>query len=220
MSLKAASDPGTVVELTVIIYGSSSRDPADWAERFPGNGWDQRRLELQLRPRIPLHAMGSLESKTKWMDAFLISIAPDAKHSRNWRCEFCKIFARENVWQMISWLHLPQPKFTAYVHNMCNAKIGDCAVCLEGLGEILAAQSGAPKSKPRPEMTVPDGFLFPMSATCAVCHNEDIASRKNLMQCGKCKVIRSCSGQCQRDDWKRHKNFCKTVADVKWVWNN
>ncbi|KIY63297.1 hypothetical protein CYLTODRAFT_360210 [Cylindrobasidium torrendii FP15055 ss-10] len=221
MAQQAASGTGTEVALTIIIYGSSSRDPGNFEERFAGSGWEQRRLELQLRPRIPAHATASMDAKNKWMHDFLMSIGPDAKHSRNWRCEFCRKFARETVWQMASWLHLPQPMFTAYVHNMCDAKVGDCADALEEVDNMMAAQQGAPKSNVRRRMAdrSADDPQYPMSATCAVCNNEDVASRKNLMQCGKCKVVRYCSGQCQKDDWKRHKTFCKTVTDVKWVWN-
>jgi hypothetical protein len=79
---------GPEVILTVILYGSSSRDPSDIEERF-SNAIEQRRLELQLRPRIPIESAGSMESKTRWMDRFLKELGIDVKHSRNWRCEFC-----------------------------------------------------------------------------------------------------------------------------------
>ena len=75
---------------TVIVYGSCSRDPADYDERFPDNGaMDQRRAELELRPKIPARYMGSVALRTEYMQQLAKSVSLDVKHSRNWRCEFC-----------------------------------------------------------------------------------------------------------------------------------
>ncbi|KAF5365319.1 hypothetical protein D9758_005436 [Tetrapyrgos nigripes] len=213
---------GPEVILTVILYGSSSRDPSGVEERFSKDAVEQRRLELQLRPRIPIEAMASMEAKTRWMDQFLKSIGTDVKHSRNWRCEFCSEHARETIWMNASWLHLQPPRQNAYVHNVCNSFEGPCADYLEQVNKDMAVLTGMPgqsKGGTRNSRRPPPGSVYPMSATCIVCNNEELSSRKHLKQCTQCKVTRYCGQECQRKDWKRHKTFCKTVHDVKWVWD-
>ena len=85
---------GEVVWL-VVVYGSCSRDPADYEERFPENkAMDQRRAEVQLRPKPPATHMDSLELLSKYMEDLARNIGVNIKHSRNWRCEFCSMFPR------------------------------------------------------------------------------------------------------------------------------
>mmetsp|Transcript_6651 Transcript_6651/g.10353 ORF Transcript_6651/g.10353 Transcript_6651/m.10353 type:complete len:228 (+) Transcript_6651:816-1499(+) len=45
---------------------------------------------------------------------------------------------------------------------------------------------------------------------CASCRS--LASSKNLQKCGKCQSIWYCSKECQKNDWKRHKEFCKMLS--------
>lgn len=82
---------GVEAELKIIVYGSSSKDPDDIEERFndENGGENQRRVELTVKPMIPHSSAGSLADKRLWIDQFTDSIKLDAKHSRNWRCEFC-----------------------------------------------------------------------------------------------------------------------------------
>lgn len=49
----------------------------------------------------------------------------------------------------------------------------------------------------------------PKNKWCHKCGKVELD--KNLMVCGKCKVVRYCSAQCQQDDWEAHIPFCKSV---------
>ncbi|KZV85883.1 hypothetical protein EXIGLDRAFT_725451 [Exidia glandulosa HHB12029] len=206
------------VQWTIIIYGSCSRDPEDYDERFPdGKGMDQRRAELQLRPVIPAEHMGSVAARTKYMQQFSHEIHSDVKHSRNWRCEFCKKFARETLWSMASWLHLNPPRMTTYIHNLCSTNPGPCAEAFADTDAQMAAIGGPSHVPWKPQGYHSD--VFPMSATCAVCKDESLSKRKSVKQCARCKFTRYCSVACQKEHWPTHKVFCKVVQDVKWVWH-
>jgi hypothetical protein len=108
------------------------------------------------------------------------------------------------------------------VHNVCNSYEGPCADHLEKINDDMRVLSGSPKGigGTRNRNRPPSGYVFPMSATCVVCNEENPSNRKHFKQCTQCKVTRYCGQECQRKDWKRHKVFCKTVRDVKWVWNS
>ncbi|KAJ7248245.1 hypothetical protein B0H12DRAFT_1123755 [Mycena haematopus] len=138
------------------------------------------------------------------------------KHNRNWRCEFCKNRARETVWMNASWMHLTPPRANSYVHNVCDAGAGPCAEQVQQTSAEMARLSGVPPSTP-PRPNLP-GEKFPLSSSCAVCHNETEKSRKSLKQCSKCELTRYCSVDCQRTDWSRHKVCCAAVKDVEWHW--
>ncbi|KAJ7579745.1 hypothetical protein C8J56DRAFT_963519 [Mycena floridula] len=204
------------VDLLIIVYGSCSRDP-DTDERF--SGYEQRRVEISLKPKIPLSATVSMQAKHEWMNFFLLGIGLDVKHSRNWRCEFCTKKARETVWMMASWMHLSPPKLNCYVHNICDGAHGKCYEKLSNCNQELGAMVGHPPN-PLPRSSRPAGKTeYPLSASCACCEREETAQKHQLKQCMSCKVTRYCSAECQRPDWPRHKQFCKAVKDVKWVWN-
>lgn len=49
---------------------------------------------------------------------------------------------------------------------------------------------------------------------CHVCYKEG-----NLLLCAKCRIVRYCSAECQREDWPAHKGICcsLTSPDVKAV---
>lgn len=38
--------------------------------------------------------------------------------------------------------------------------------------------------------------------------NCEVCGKKSTSTCGKCKLTRYCSKECQRKDWKKHKNLC------------
>ncbi|EIW80771.1 hypothetical protein CONPUDRAFT_125643 [Coniophora puteana RWD-64-598 SS2] len=47
----------------------------------------------------------------------------------------------------------------------------------------------------------------PNGESCAKCHGP---GQPSLLQCGRCKAVKYCSAQCQREDWKTHKQVCKS----------
>jgi hypothetical protein len=168
--------------------------------------------------------------------------------------------ARETVWMSASWTHLTPPRSNSYVspslglsfahcrvfyyllfqvHHVCDAGAGPCSEQLREINAYMAEASGFPPSGLPRQPKRKGQEKFPMSSSCAVCHNEADESRKNLKQCAKCELTRYCrsvdfsnqpsscllipdaipSVDCQRTDWKRHKECCKAVKEVKWHWN-
>ena len=45
----------------------------------------------------------------------------------------------------------------------------------------------------------------PAAPECASCGD----SREDLQKCGRCKSVRYCSEECQREDWSEHKQVCR-----------
>ncbi|KAJ6617517.1 hypothetical protein B0H10DRAFT_1797148 [Mycena sp. CBHHK59/15] len=158
-----------------------------------------------------------MAKKHVWLQQYLMKIRIDMKHNRNWRCEFCRKHARETVWMNASWMHLTPPRANSYVHSVCDAGSGPCSEQLREANAEMGRLTGCP---PTTLDRIPKvkGENYPMSASCAVCHNETEESRKTLKQCSRCELTRYCSVDCQRTDWSRHKDCCKVVKEVKWHW--
>jgi len=202
----------TITEILVIVYGSCATDPQN-DDRF---GADQRRVEITLKPVLPADAT-TIDRRSQWLQNFLLKIGLDLKHTREWHCEFCTKPARETVWMNASWVHLSPPRSTSYVHNVCDAGTGPCAEQLRQVDVHMALMSGFPPSgPPRPRAT--PGETFPLSSSCATCHNETEESLQSLQRCSVCHLTCYCSVACQHGDWSRHKRCCKAVKEVKWYW--
>ncbi|KAJ6460959.1 hypothetical protein C8R45DRAFT_536069 [Mycena sanguinolenta] len=173
-------------EILVIVYGSCARDPEN-DERY---GAEQRRVEITLRPTLPAGATTPAK-KQQWLETFIPKLTVDMKHNRNWRCEFCKNRARETCWMNASWAHLNPPRAVSYVHHICDAGAGPCAETLKQVNAEMARKSGFPPGNSL--LNLPPGDKkFPMSASCAVCHDETEKSRKSLKQCSRCELTRYC----------------------------
>ncbi|KAF7324829.1 ATP-binding cassette transporter [Mycena kentingensis (nom. inval.)] len=195
----------TTLELQILVYGSCSRDPED-DSRY---GADQRRAEILLQPVIPIEA-NTIAKKQEWVDKFAPILQSIGERDAEER-------ARETVWNKASWLHLNPPRMTCYVHNICDM---DNPVCGEYIrqGDVeMARLNGLPRPPPLTRKRPEPGWDFPLSASCAECHEESVKSRKKLKQCGRCGLTRYCSVECQRTDWPRHKVCCKAVKEVKWL---
>lgn len=81
---------GQVLDLTIIVYGSSENDPND-DSRF--SGYNQRRVELEFRPPVPKADMlGNVDRMMTWAKWSIIELLQDIKHSQKWHCEFCGMF--------------------------------------------------------------------------------------------------------------------------------
>ncbi|KAJ3918399.1 hypothetical protein F5877DRAFT_42656 [Lentinula edodes] len=178
----------TEVDLTVIVYGSCSRDPSDMEERFSKDEQEQRRLEVYLRPVIPASQMYTVSDRRNAIRPYVLSIQIDLKHNRPWRCEFCTKFARESVWMTSEWLQLKTPSMVSYVHLVCNSEIGECAQTLSAINSEMQSLAGAPP-RPLPKLSR-NGTKYPMAASCVNCNNEAKESRKHLKQCNRCKITR------------------------------
>lgn len=95
---------------------------------------NQRRVEIEIRPVIPEGIRGKLGLMEEWSNSLILVISPDFKHTHAWDCEVCGMGdnllslspqilnfvltgkpSRETSVQVVSWIHLPQPKIVVYV---------------------------------------------------------------------------------------------------------
>lgn len=58
-----------------------------------------------------------------------------------------------------------------------------------------------------------DRSAFKLNA-CVIC-----GVNENLQRCGQCKAVYYCSKEHQRQDWKKHKIFCKKIQNIDGVEN-
>jgi ankyrin repeat protein len=54
--------------------------------------------------------------------------------------------------------------------------------------------------------------LIRYTSQCACCQKQATATVK-LLACSRCKKTFYCSSQCQKQDWKQHKQTCAATAD-------
>jgi len=94
---------------------------------------NQRRVEIEIRPVIPEGIRGKLGLMEEWSNSLILVISPDFKHTNAWDCEICGMGdnllllspqilnfvltgkpSRETSVQVVSWIHLPQPKIVVH----------------------------------------------------------------------------------------------------------
>ena len=46
---------------------------------------------------------------------------------------------------------------------------------------------------------------------CKMCNRDKMVDGSGLLSCARCHRVKYCSRECQRADWKMHKNFCKAA---------
>ncbi|KZV64725.1 hypothetical protein PENSPDRAFT_656314 [Peniophora sp. CONT] len=207
----AWQNTGPLMDITIIVYGSKKgEDMSD--DRF---GEHQRRVEIELSPRLPRAGMSSQEI-SKWGNDLFSLNYPAFKHSQKWYCEFCDKPARMSDIQFLTWSHLTPPSMNIYVHAMCNPSIGPCAIKLRMAVIGLAKVDGRPPPPLRMGIERPEDW--PLMGACANCQQEDTA-KHTTMACSGCQLTRYCSEKCQKEDWSEHKSICKLKPRVKWVWN-
>ncbi|KAI0748202.1 hypothetical protein C8Q80DRAFT_724437 [Daedaleopsis nitida] len=173
-----------------------------------GYGWQEKRVivRFHLPPDRDQH-------RVKLALAFM---GFDVKHSKKWLCESCGAPARETHFQTLSWPHLETPRLIAYVHFVCSM---DESHVLEGLREShdmmnlvnMGMLGPFPTSFPDRQ---PDA-VYPLAGSCACCKRDETANQETgLKKCGKCKLTRYCSVECQKQDWPRHKVTCEKIRSV------
>ena len=113
--------------------------------------------------------------------------------------------ARENIYDVMSWIHLPEPRIVIYVrkssiwsraafiilqiHHVCDGD-GKCSRLLEAQTQMIARQMGMPAQQPLCLPKEP-GAEYPLSSSCAKCHGEATgAPGSKLSRCGTCKLTR------------------------------
>ncbi|KAG9011052.1 hypothetical protein FRB94_008967 [Tulasnella sp. JGI-2019a] len=178
-----------------------------------GYGYDGKRVEVYLRPKISVTS--NVNQRQREAQAILLKLGKDIKHSRDWTCEFCDKPSRETVFNVASWMHLTPPRLVVYIHHVCDAGPGPCLDQLNALQRLMEQTTGQPSVTP-PPIAKPPGIEYPLASSCGLCHDETSAG-KAMSKCGKCKLIRYCSTNYQKQDWPRHKSVCKIVKAVTWV---
>jgi len=181
-------------------------------------GFGERRVEIEMRPAIPSAYVGNVDELARWAQMLSFGFGRDVKHTERWGCSICGKPARETLFSVASWLHPPQPKLNIYDHHLCEAGGGPCHRRIEAETAIMRMQGGIIRP-PAPRLPMPTGVSsFPLAGSCANCQKDKTAQPDyKINRCGKCKLIRYCSADCQKEDWNRHKKVCKTVTDVKWA---
>ncbi|GJE87541.1 zinc finger MYND domain-containing protein [Phanerochaete sordida] len=204
---------GPTLDLLVIAYGSSATDPPD-DSRFTGEG--QRRVEIKFAPVIPVRVAGNLRRMQEWARDTVRGLMFEVKHSNRWHCEFCNKLARESHMNFLSWMHLTPPKVVIYVHLLCDTRGSVCFRRVRENEREMAALTGQPpENMPAPHVP---GVVYPAAAACTKCERDSTID-KTMSRCGRCKLARYCSKECQTADWPRHKTNCKVTREVKWVWD-
>ena len=51
---------------------------------------------------------------------------------------------------------------------------------------------------------------------CTACKKRKSELETSLKYCAKCKEAEYCSRECQKGDWKRHKQFCAGKSQIDW----
>ncbi|KAJ7198853.1 hypothetical protein GGX14DRAFT_373622 [Mycena pura] len=179
----------TTLELRVIVYGSRWSDPEDADVR---NGSDQRRVEILLNPIIPAEFATTREKRHEWVQGFIDTITWDVKHNRKWCCSFCTEDARETYWMKSTWMHLTPPRMVCYVYNVCDLGPGPCSEKLCEIEAEFARLSNAAPTGVSARRSPDEGYNWPMSASCAHCHDEAPSSLANLKKCSSCELTRYC----------------------------
>ncbi|TCD65879.1 hypothetical protein EIP91_002039 [Steccherinum ochraceum] len=210
--------PDIHLDLTVIAFGSAQGDLRAHLDpmRLPQ---DIRRLKVQIKPVIPLEILSAGAIK-EFAQEHVIAMRDDMKFSAPWYCEYCEKPARETSVCMTEHPHFSNPKATVEFHLVCDAGSGDCAAIPRRLTEMRAGLAGAPANVSAPSRRARPGE-FPLAASCISCKREETGNPDaRLMRCGGCKIVRYCSAECQRTDWRRHKTFCRMEKEVTWLWSD
>ncbi|KIM39101.1 hypothetical protein M413DRAFT_12412 [Hebeloma cylindrosporum] len=136
-----------------------------------------------------------------------MTMAYDLKHTNAWECAGCGEPARETLYDMASWIHLPQPRVVFYSRTVDSSP-------LRGGKEHLSSSDQCPDEG---DDSISDRRYSPNASTVGEAGWTDESVALTSARCGGCKLVRYCGADCQNQDWKRHKKICKTINSVKWV---
>ncbi|CAL1695602.1 unnamed protein product [Somion occarium] len=84
----------------------------------------------------------------------------------------------------------------------------DAAVTRDNLGCIYEMKGDIQKAR---EMRITDEHVICGLYECA---SQRLYRLNEISRCSKCKCIFYCSAQCQRNDWPRHKAYCKSTGVI------
>ncbi|KAJ7169677.1 hypothetical protein C8R46DRAFT_205326 [Mycena filopes] len=178
-------------------------------------GFEGRHVKITMHPVVPPHAMGP--ALQPWVIQFLRELNRDVKHSGKWRCSECGKPARDMQFDIMSWLHLAEPKLIVYVHQLCENKDGPCDRAAKAESDVWRRDAGFPANSPNSSRSI-NPVEQPLSRSCVKCERDPLeAPEMKLKRCSRCKLTRYCSVQCQKDDYSRHKKICKHVDKIEYA---
>ncbi|KAJ6509325.1 hypothetical protein C8R47DRAFT_1098310 [Mycena vitilis] len=174
-------------------------------------GFEGRHVKIQMESVIPPGV-----SVQAWLPEFARAFCPDIKHSGKWLCSECGKPARDAQYDIMSWLHLPEPKLVIYVHQLCETKDGPCDRSAKAESDLWRREAGHPPNPPNSTRNI-NPVDQPLSRGCVHCHRDPFEAPKvKLKRCGRCKLTRYCSVGCQTADWNRHKSVCKSITGIEY----
>ncbi|KAJ6604447.1 hypothetical protein DFH09DRAFT_1122728 [Mycena vulgaris] len=176
-------------------------------------GFEGRHVKINMRPSIP--SIDTVQAQS-WTRGFVLELVKDVKHSGKWRCSQCGNPARDIQIDIISWLHVPEPKMIIYIHQLCENKDGPCDRAAKAESDIWRRQAGQPPNPPNSTRNI-NPVEQPLSRSCAQCHRDpNDPPELKLKRCSRCRLIRYCSVECQKADYQRHKTICKRVVGIEY----
>ncbi|KAF8213279.1 hypothetical protein K438DRAFT_1803711 [Mycena galopus ATCC 62051] len=180
-------------------------------------GFEKRHLKITLKSVVPSSALGNEKLLQAWIVEFVRAAGNDVKHSGEWLCAICGKPARDMQFDILSYLHLPEPMLKVYVSHLCENKDGPCDRAAKAESDVWRKIAGAPPNPPNSTRNIKFSEQ-PLSRGCANCHRDPFeAPQMNLKRCSRCKLIRYCSIECQKADYQRHKGICKIVDSLEYA---
>ena len=116
-----------------------------------------------------------------------------------WRCVECGLPATSLIHQPHSWIHHEEDPF---IYDQVTPICVDMSPCAKKVHKEEHQRS-------QDVYDTIDKYLPNYKVnTCRHCEKVD----KELKRCGKCKMAKYCSNECQLADWPTHKLVCKKIA--------
>jgi hypothetical protein len=87
---------------------------------------------------------------------------------------------------------------------------------LKGILGVVLDQLAKPMGSAEPDRSPPaprTQATQSQKAGCLKCGAASTKAGNSLLKCAKCKTVKYCSPDCQKKDWKKHKQVCKQMQD-------
>ncbi|KAJ7431819.1 hypothetical protein B0H11DRAFT_2128622 [Mycena galericulata] len=111
-------------------------------------GFEGRHVKITMRRPIPSDAWRSNDTLLLWVTAVARELVNEVKHSSKWRCSECGKPARETQFDILPYMHLPEPQMMIYVHQLCEAKDGPCDRSARAESDVWRKDVGFPPNLP------------------------------------------------------------------------
>ncbi|KAF4628415.1 hypothetical protein G7Y89_g9731 [Cudoniella acicularis] len=85
----------------------------------------------------------------------------------------------------------------------------DCACTRDNIGRLYEMKGDVDLAKEWRLKGANNGHMICSNFDCPKSRAYQFSKRSDLNHCAKCKCAFYCGRECQKQDWKRHKEFCK-----------